>query len=126
MSSIRIMATSVRCTATCRTRWTWYWSRQESSRAESSIRSRVNRRRQVGLYGPSRPKSGAACQASVVDEQGRFRLPVAPGVNYPYIMTSEYWQRTQRREYFEKGIEVNPGEVVSVVFRILPTKPVAD
>jgi beta-lactamase regulating signal transducer with metallopeptidase domain/5-hydroxyisourate hydrolase-like protein (transthyretin family) len=80
----------------------------------------------VGLYGPSRPKSGAACQASRVDEHGRFRLRVAPGINYPYVMDGEYWTRTQRREFFEKGLDVRAGEVVSVVFRVLPAKPLPD
>jgi beta-lactamase regulating signal transducer with metallopeptidase domain/5-hydroxyisourate hydrolase-like protein (transthyretin family) len=81
---------------------------------------------EVGLYGPSQPKSGAACDSSKVDEQGRFRLHVAPGTNFPYIMQPDYWKRTQRHEYFQKGVEVKSGEVVSIVFRILPTKPVAD
>jgi beta-lactamase regulating signal transducer with metallopeptidase domain/5-hydroxyisourate hydrolase-like protein (transthyretin family) len=79
----------------------------------------------VGLYGPARPKSGAAPQSSPVDDHGRFRLHVAPGVNYPYLMP-DYWERTQRREYFEKGIEVRPGEVASVTFRVLPAKPIPD
>jgi 5-hydroxyisourate hydrolase-like protein (transthyretin family) len=81
---------------------------------------------EVGLYGPSRPKSGAACQSSLVDDQGRFRLHVAPGTNFPYLMRPDYWERTQRREYFAKGVEVKSGEVVSIVFRILPTKPISD
>jgi hypothetical protein len=77
----------------------------------------------VGLYGPSRPKSGAACLSSPVDGHGRFRIRVAPGVNFPYIMYPEVWERTQRREFYEQGIEVKAGEVASLVFRILPTKP---
>ncbi len=81
----------------------------------------------VGLYGPSRPKSGAACQYSIIDSQGRFRLHVAPGINYPYLMDSDYNSRIQRgNHYFEKGIEVKAGEVVSIEFRILPTKPIPD
>ena len=80
----------------------------------------------VGLYGPSRPRSGAACQSSPVDAQGRFRMRVAPGVNFPYIMRTEVWERTQRQEFFKKGIEVKDGEVVAVEFRVLPTKPIAD
>jgi 5-hydroxyisourate hydrolase-like protein (transthyretin family) len=80
----------------------------------------------VGLYGPSRPRSGAACQSGTVDDHGRFRLQVAPGVNYPYLMQPNVWERTQRREYFEKGIEVKSGEVVRVTFRVLPSKPVPD
>jgi Leucine-rich repeat (LRR) protein len=41
-------------------------------------------------------------------------------------MNGDYWQRTQRRNYFENGIEVNSGEVVSLVFRILPTVPIPE
>jgi 5-hydroxyisourate hydrolase-like protein (transthyretin family) len=81
---------------------------------------------EVALYGPSRPRSGAAAQSSKVDEQGRFRLHVALGTNFPYIMRQDYWERTQHRDFFQKGIEVKSGEVVSIVFRILPTKLVAD
>jgi hypothetical protein len=88
--------------------------------------AKKGQRLHVGLYGPSRPRSGAACQSSAVDEHGRFRLHVAPGLNFPYLMTHDYWQRTQRREYFEKGIEVKSGEVASLVFRVLPTRPIPD
>ncbi len=80
----------------------------------------------IGLYGPSRPKSGAACQSCLVDDQGHFSLRVPPGINFPYIMNGDYQQRTQRRDYFEKGVEVKPGEVVNIEFRILPTKPIPD
>jgi hypothetical protein len=80
----------------------------------------------VGLYGPAMPRSGSACDSSEVDEHGRFRLHVAPGVNFPYLMESDSWARTQRREYFKKGIEVRAGEVVSINFRILPTEPIPD
>lgn len=78
---------------------------------------------EIGLYGPARPKSGAACQSARVDESGRFRLRVSPGVNFPYVMYPEVWERTQRREFYERGIEVGAGEVVSLAFRIAPTKP---
>lgn len=80
----------------------------------------------IGMYGPSRPKSGAACQSALVDERGRFRLRVAPGKNYPYIMFSDIWQRTQRREFYQNGIAVGAGEVVSVQFRVLPKVPPKD
>jgi beta-lactamase regulating signal transducer with metallopeptidase domain/5-hydroxyisourate hydrolase-like protein (transthyretin family) len=79
----------------------------------------------IGLYGPSRPKSGAACQGCDVDDRGGFRLRVAPGLNFPYIM-SDVWDRTQRREFYEKGVEVKSGEVVRLRFRILAKKPVWD
>ncbi len=76
------------------------------------------RRLHVASYGPAHPSSGAGVGSSEVDDRGYFRLRVAPGLNYPYIM-SEEWQRAQKREYYEKGIEVKSGEVVSLEFRIL-------
>ena len=76
----------------------------------------------VGLYGPSRPKSGAACQSDEVDDHGGFRLHVAPGLNFPYIMLSSIQERVQRRAFFEKGIEVKSGEVVRLTFRVLPRR----
>ncbi len=87
---------------------------------------RSQRRLAVAFYGPSHPKSGAACGSSEVDDSGAFRLHVAPGVNFPYIMYPDVWNRTQRREYYQKGIEVKSGEIVSLVFRILPKEPIAD
>ncbi len=58
-----------------------------------------------------------------VDDQGYFRLRVAPGVQFPFIVQYDVWNRTQRREYFEKGVEVKPGEITSVVFRVMPKAP---
>jgi 5-hydroxyisourate hydrolase-like protein (transthyretin family) len=80
----------------------------------------------VGLYGPSRPKSGPACQSAAVDDQGTFHLRVAPGVNFPYIQVGDIWERTQRRDFYEKGIDVKPGEIAEVVFRVLREKPPLD
>ncbi len=80
------------------------------------------RRLTIGLYGPSRPKSGAACQSSQVDDQGNFRLHVAPGLNFPYIMSPDVWERTQRLDFYQQGIEVKSGEIVRLEFRILPKK----
>ena len=42
------------------------------------------------------------------------------------IRRTEYWDRTQRRDYFEKGVEVKAGEAVNVVFHIMATKPIPD
>jgi beta-lactamase regulating signal transducer with metallopeptidase domain/5-hydroxyisourate hydrolase-like protein (transthyretin family) len=88
--------------------------------------SKPGRRLRVASYGPGHPKSGAACQSSEVDERGHFRLRVAPGVNFPYIMQLGIWERTQKREYYQQGIEVKAGEVAVLEFRILPTKPPAE
>ena len=87
---------------------------------------RSQRRLAVAAYGPSHPKSGTACQSSELDDQGAFRLHVAPGISFPYIMHCDVWKLTQRRDYYEKGNEVKSGEIVSLVFRILPKEPPAD
>jgi beta-lactamase regulating signal transducer with metallopeptidase domain/5-hydroxyisourate hydrolase-like protein (transthyretin family) len=77
----------------------------------------------VAIYGPSRPRSGAAVTSSPVDKNGRFGLRVAPGRNFPYIMTSSVWQRTEDREKFRKGIVMKAGELVSLDFRVLAKPP---
>lgn len=81
---------------------------------------------QVGLYGPSKPRSGAACESSTVDAQGRFRLRVAPGVNYPYLMNLGLWLAPEEAEYLTKGIDVKSGEVVQLVLHILQERPPVD
>jgi hypothetical protein len=80
-------------------------------------------RLQVASYGPARPKSGAACQSAEVDDQGRFSLRVAPGRNFPYIMYPQVRERVLGPDVFEQGIDVGAGELVTVLFRILPKKP---
>jgi hypothetical protein len=39
----------------------------------------------VGVYGPSRPRSGAAIVGARAQRDGTFRLRVAPGSNYVYV-----------------------------------------
>lgn len=78
---------------------------------------------QVAVYGPSHPKSGAAVEGAWVGPDGRFGLRVAPGRNFPYIMTSEVWQRTEDQEKYREGIDVGDGELVSLEFRVLPEPP---
>jgi beta-lactamase regulating signal transducer with metallopeptidase domain len=78
---------------------------------------------EVAVYGPSHPRSGAGVQAATVDENGYFRLRVAPGVNYPYIMLPDFWKRVQRREEYDRGIAVGEGEIVQLEFRVLPQPP---
>jgi beta-lactamase regulating signal transducer with metallopeptidase domain len=75
----------------------------------------------IGMHGPARPKSGANVQSVLVDDDGKFRIRVAPGVNYPYIMNPELWERVEGREKLQQeGISVPDGEVVRVEIRILP------
>ncbi|MBI2824617.1 MAG: carboxypeptidase regulatory-like domain-containing protein [Planctomycetia bacterium] len=47
----------------------------------------------VAHYGPARPRTGAAVTSTAVNPDGTYRLRVAPGRNYAYLMsggTSEY------------------------------------
>jgi beta-lactamase regulating signal transducer with metallopeptidase domain len=88
---------------------------------------------QFGVFGPAREpvhSRGGTFQSAMVDENGMFRMRVAPGVNRLSIVNhSEIWQRVQRREEFEglqpvgaprRGITVAEGQTVQLVFRIRP------
>ena len=48
-------------------------------------RVRPEGRLAVGLYGPSRPRSGAAIESVRVGKDGTFRIRAAPGRNYIYF-----------------------------------------
>jgi 5-hydroxyisourate hydrolase-like protein (transthyretin family) len=74
----------------------------------------------VGCYGPGRPKSGAAIQSAMVDENGGFKLRVAPGTNYPYITAPALWSRTDGKADIEAGVEVKAGATTTVTFRVNP------
>lgn len=41
----------------------------------------------VAHYGPARPKTGAAVTSALVGSDGKYRLHVAPGRNYIYLMS---------------------------------------
>lgn len=41
----------------------------------------------VAHYGPARPRTGAAVTSTTVNPDGTYRLRVAPGENYVYLMT---------------------------------------
>jgi hypothetical protein len=73
----------------------------------------------VALNGPSRPRSGTRFESCLVDDEGRFRLRVAPGRNFPYLAAPEVWQRTWRLEKFERGVSVESGRTVAINFRLL-------
>lgn len=43
----------------------------------------------VGHYGPARPRTGAAVTSAEVDADGTYRLRIAPGTNYVYVMSAQ-------------------------------------
>jgi beta-lactamase regulating signal transducer with metallopeptidase domain/5-hydroxyisourate hydrolase-like protein (transthyretin family) len=87
---------------------------------------KIGAKLKIGSSALPRPKSFGLSVSANVDDQGYFRLRVAPGVQFPFIVQYDVWRRTQRREYFEKGVEVKSGEITSVVFRVLPKPPTPD
>jgi 5-hydroxyisourate hydrolase-like protein (transthyretin family) len=101
----------------------WVEGRVVDATTGAPITGTADRPLYVACHGPGRPKSGAAVQSARVDEKGRFRLRVAPGLTYPYIMTPDLWSRTEGKADFQAGIEVKAGEATTVVFRTTPTKP---
>ncbi len=103
----------------------WIEGRLVDARNDKPLPDVANRSRflQLAIYGPSRPKSGAAVTSALIDENGRFRIRVAPGVNYPYIMQSDIWNRVENRADYEAGIQVAAGELVQLTFRVLQELP---
>ncbi|HKB05530.1 MAG TPA: carboxypeptidase-like regulatory domain-containing protein [Gemmataceae bacterium] len=87
------------------------------------VGSAPHRTLHVTCFGPGRPKSGADCHQTQVNEKGQFKVRVAPGLNYPRIITSVMWSRVEGREEYQAGIEVKAGESSKVTFRIGPAKP---
>ncbi len=78
----------------------------------------------LGVMEQGKDKKGPATQMAQADENGRFRLHVLPGKNYPYIVDPYLWQGTAQREQIERdGIEVLPGETKIIELRVTPMKP---
>ena len=66
----------------------------------------------VGLYGPSRPRPGAAIESAKIESDGSFRIRAAPGANYVYLRSRDAgWSRAEAHD-----VEVKEGEVVAVKF----------
>ena len=72
----------------------------------------------VGLYGPSRPRSGAAIESAKIHPDGTFRIRVAPGRNYVYLRARSPWSRSSKSD---RWIEVGEGETVEVKFFVKKT-----
>jgi Leucine-rich repeat (LRR) protein len=101
----------------------WIEGRILTSRGEPMSRDpETGDRLWIGLNGPARPRSGASFESSPVDDDGRFRLRAPAGRNFPYLLSPEVWQRTWRKEKYERGIEVEANQPLAVNFRILEQK----
>jgi len=73
----------------------------------------------VAIYGPSRPKSGAAVESSQIREDGSFRIRVAPGRNYIYLGTQEGWHKGQAIVTPpHHWVTIKNGQTVEVEFKI--------
>ncbi|WP_010587387.1 M56 family metallopeptidase [Schlesneria paludicola] len=55
------------------------------------IRPTANHGNFVAHYGPARPRTGAAVGVAKITDNGNFRLHVAPGRNYVYLMNGDYF-----------------------------------
>jgi hypothetical protein len=70
----------------------------------------------IALYGPSRPRSGAAVELARVNSDGTYRIRVPPGENYPYLYEGI---TNDRREPFKSPpIVVKPGETTTLDFNV--------
>ena len=67
----------------------------------------------VALYGPSRPRSGAAIESAKIAADGTFRIRAAPGANYVYLRSM---QPTPGLNAYD--LTVVEGETVEVEFKV--------
>ena len=100
----------------------WVEGRVVDAATGAPITGTPDRPLHVGCYGPGRPKSGAGCQAAPVARGRAVQAAGGPGVNYPYLMTTDLWQRTGGRAEFEAGVAVKAGEATKVEFKIAPAQ----
>jgi hypothetical protein len=86
----------------------------------------TKRRLRVALYGPSRPKNGAAVESIAVDDEGRFRIRVPAGLNRPYVMSQAFRERAAGLAQLSMEVNVRDGETVNVTFRVVDKEPPND
>ncbi|HWB10697.1 MAG TPA: carboxypeptidase-like regulatory domain-containing protein [Pirellulales bacterium] len=67
----------------------------------------------VAHYGPARPRTGAAVTSAPVDPDGTYRLRVAPGANYVYLMS-----RTASNKGVAQVVTVEDGQELNLDLRI--------
>lgn len=54
------------------------------------LRSDRDHRTAVAHYGPARPRTGAAVTSTAINADGTYRLRVAPGRNFVYLMSGSF------------------------------------
>ncbi|MBN1294320.1 MAG: hypothetical protein JXB48_20965, partial [Candidatus Latescibacteria bacterium] len=70
----------------------------------------------VAIYGPSRPKSGAAVQTSKIQPDGSYKIRAAPGKNYIYKMQLGFpWTLEDIQGDNYHWVDVKNGETISEV-----------
>ena len=69
-------------------------------------------RMRIAHYGPARPATGAAVTSTTVDDEGNFRLHVAPGRNYVYLMNGSASTYVHVGDGQDVEIALVPGERV--------------
>jgi beta-lactamase regulating signal transducer with metallopeptidase domain/5-hydroxyisourate hydrolase-like protein (transthyretin family) len=81
------------------------------------------RRARIVVQGAARPRNAADAEYAVVDGRGHFKMRVAPGRHYPALSGRLRNRVEHGADLANRGVEVRDGEVVSVVFRVLPVPP---
>ena len=66
----------------------------------------------IGLYGPSRPKSGAAIDSAPLQDDGTFFIRAAPGRNFVYVP----WARAN--ELSSAWVDVAEGQTIKVELKV--------
>ena len=69
----------------------------------------------VALYGPSRPRSGAACEATPIQADGWFCIRAAPGSNYVYL---RIYKPSQAVPPAAMDVDVAEGQTVTIEFKV--------
>jgi beta-lactamase regulating signal transducer with metallopeptidase domain len=65
---------------------------------------------QVAHYGPARPRTGAAVTSTNVNADGTYRLHVAPGSNYVYLMSGGGRRVVEVKDGEEVRVDLRTGE----------------
>lgn len=63
----------------------------------------------VAHYGPARPRTGAAVTSTKINDDGSFRLRVAPGRNYIYLMSGDYFAYVNVKDGEEVHFDLQQG-----------------